>query len=70
MFQPATHPTEGDYRVVRSPVQFAEPFRLRHHAPRLGQDTINVMRDAGYSDAEIDSLVAKGAVLAAPPVAE
>ena len=62
MFQSASHPTEGDYRVVRSPVQFAEPFQLRHHAPRLGQDTMAVLQEAGYSDGEIEQLLATSAV--------
>ena len=66
MFQPAHHPTEGAYRVVRSPVSFEAPFQLRHHAPLLGQDTVEVLGEVGFSGAEIQQLLSEGAVLAPP----
>lgn len=56
------HPTEGRYRVVRSPVQFEAPFQMRHHAPRLGQDTVAVLQEAGFSLNEIDGLVRQNIV--------
>lgn len=41
-----THPTEGEYRVVGSPVRFsATPTALRRHAPTLGQDTAEVLAE-------------------------
>jgi crotonobetainyl-CoA:carnitine CoA-transferase CaiB-like acyl-CoA transferase len=61
LFGEAEHPTEGRYRTVRSPVSFSgAPFRIRRHAPRLGEHTAEVLREAGLSGAEIE------AVLAAP----
>ncbi len=51
------HPTEGTYRVVRSPVQFSEPFKVRRHAPRLGEDTIGVLEEAGFTHDEIEVLL-------------
>src|SRR3954471_10637404 len=58
------HPTEGAYRVVRSPVQFAEPFQLRHHAPRLGEDSVGILEEAGFSSAEVAGFVRDGVVQA------
>lgn len=58
LFQTVEHPTEGLYRAVRSPVTFsAAPFRIRRHAPRLGQDTAEVLREAGFSSEEIAEVV-------------
>lgn len=59
------HPTEGTYRVVRSPVQFETPFQLRHHAPRLGEDTIGVLEQAGFTGDEIQQFLHQGVVRAA-----
>jgi crotonobetainyl-CoA:carnitine CoA-transferase CaiB-like acyl-CoA transferase len=60
LFGEAEHPTEGRYRTVRSPVSFtAAPFRIRCHAPRLGEHTAEVLREAGLSDAQI-AAVANG----------
>lgn len=62
MFPMQQHPTEGAYRVVRSPVQFAAPFQVRHHAPRLGEDSVGVLEEAGFSSAEIEGLLRDGVV--------
>jgi len=64
MFPMHQHPTEGAYRVVRSPVQFAQPFQVRHHAPRLGEDSVGVLEEAGFSSAEIECLLREGVVQA------
>mgnify|MGYP001252720163 CR=1 FL=1 len=54
MFQDAEHPTSGAYRVVRSPMDFgATPFKLRRHAPSLGEHSEEVLAEAGLSQAEI-----------------
>ena len=58
LFGEAEHPSEGRYRTVRSPVTFSgAPFRIRRHAPRLGEHTAEVLREAGLSAAEIDSVL-------------
>jgi crotonobetainyl-CoA:carnitine CoA-transferase CaiB-like acyl-CoA transferase len=59
------HPTEGRYRVVRSPVQFEADFQVRHHAPRLGEDTLGVLEEAGFSSSEVRQLLRDGVVRAA-----
>ena len=59
LFGVAEHPSEGKYRSVRRPVDFsAAPFRIRRHAPRLGEHTAEVLAESGLSDREIARLVA------------
>jgi crotonobetainyl-CoA:carnitine CoA-transferase CaiB-like acyl-CoA transferase len=58
LFGEAEHPTEGRYRTVRSPVSFsAAPFRVRRHAPRLGEHTEEVLGEAGLSAGEIEAVL-------------
>jgi len=58
MFKDIDHPTEGKIRQARPAARFSEsPASLRRVAPRLGEHSRAVLREAGYSDAEIASLV-------------
>ena len=62
LFGTAEHPSEGRYRTVRSPVSFSTaPFRIRRHAPRLGEHTAEVLAEAGLSSQEIQAVVRAGA---------
>ena len=46
MFQTAEHPTEGAYKSIRRPVNFSgSAFKVRHHAPRLGQHTQEILAE-------------------------
>ena len=57
------HPQAGATRAVGCPVHFsATPARVDRPAPLLGQHTREVLRESGYSDAEIDAFVAAGVV--------
>jgi crotonobetainyl-CoA:carnitine CoA-transferase CaiB-like acyl-CoA transferase len=62
-FAMVEHPSEGRVRSMRPPPVYsrtpAEPLRL---APRHGEHSREVLREAGYDEAEIDALVAAGAV--------
>lgn len=50
MFKQAEHPSEGAYKVIRSPVAFsAHAFTLRRHAPRLGEHTSEILDELGMS---------------------
>jgi crotonobetainyl-CoA:carnitine CoA-transferase CaiB-like acyl-CoA transferase len=61
------HPSEGKYRSVRSPVTFSgAPFRIRRHAPRLGEHSPEVLAEAGYGAAEIEALIQAGVTSAGP----
>lgn len=56
-FRIEDHPTEGPYRSMRAPANFsATPFELRRHAPRLGENTAELLREAGLSEEEIAAL--------------
>ena len=63
LFVDLDHPTEGKIRQARSPVRFSESAsHIRHMPPRLGEHSQTILREAGFSDAEIASLVDKKAV--------
>ena len=58
LFETVEHPTEGRGRMVRRPVNFSgAPFRLRRHAPALGEHTREVLEEAGLDAADIAALV-------------
>ena len=60
LFETVEHPTEGRLRTVRRPVNFSgAPFRLRRHAPALGEHTREVLEEAGL-DAEAAALLPEG----------
>jgi formyl-CoA transferase len=51
------HPEAGDYVSLPSPVVYGStPAGLRRFAPRIGQHTSEVLREAGYADGEIERL--------------
>src|SRR5919199_2135227 len=61
LFESAEHPSEGPYRVVRSPVSFgAAPFRRRRPAPNLGENTAEILAEAGFSEEEIARVMRAG----------
>jgi len=65
-WQEVDHPTEGKIRMTRFPVNFsATPAEVRRHAPRLGEHTVEILQEAGLSQAEIDALIESGATLQA-----
>jgi crotonobetainyl-CoA:carnitine CoA-transferase CaiB-like acyl-CoA transferase len=48
MFSRAEHPSEGAYKSIRAPVSFSSsPFRIRRHAPRLGEHTAELLAEIG-----------------------
>ncbi|HTR59962.1 MAG TPA: CoA transferase [Casimicrobiaceae bacterium] len=58
-----THPEAGPTRALGCPVHFsATPPRIDRPAPLLGEHTREVLRESGYSDAEVDALAAEGVV--------
>jgi len=59
------HSRLGPVQTLGLPVKFsATPGSLRRGAPVMGEHTREVLREYGYSDAEIDVLAAAGDILA------
>jgi formyl-CoA transferase len=58
-FTDREHPTEGPIKTFKSPLDFEKtPVEFRRHAPRIGEDGPEVLREAGVSDADIATLKA------------
>jgi crotonobetainyl-CoA:carnitine CoA-transferase CaiB-like acyl-CoA transferase len=56
------HPSEGRIRMLAPPSEWSEtPPEYRRHAPRLGEHTREVLREAGLSESEIAAMLASGA---------
>jgi len=64
-FRMTEHPTEGRLRMMSTPLAWSDapPHALRP-APRLGEHSVEILREAGYSDAEIEAMIGCRATLA------
>ncbi|HEY6421478.1 MAG TPA: CoA transferase [Candidatus Binataceae bacterium] len=57
------HPNAGRVRAVRSPARFSETEpELYRHAPLLGEQTDDILRDFGFAAADISRMHADGIV--------
>jgi crotonobetainyl-CoA:carnitine CoA-transferase CaiB-like acyl-CoA transferase len=66
-FRMVEHPSEGRIRSMAVPSEWSESRpEYRRHAPRLGEHTREVLREAGYSADKIERLISSGAA-AVPP---
>jgi len=60
MITEVEHPTAGKYRLPNTPFKFSKtPNKVQCAAPVLGADTREVLRGIGYSDSEIDDILAE-----------
>jgi crotonobetainyl-CoA:carnitine CoA-transferase CaiB-like acyl-CoA transferase len=56
------HPSEGRIRMLAVPSEWSESKpEYRRHTPRLGEQTREVLREAGLSDSQIEDLLESGA---------
>ena len=63
-FQHEQHPTEGAIRHYGIPLEFADtPGSLRRPAPRLGEHSIELLREAGLDEAAIAAMLASRATV-------
>ena len=67
-FSFSEHPSEGRLRQMAYPSTWSEsqPTGSRH-APRLGEHSLEVLREIGYNDEQIDSLIASGVTRSPSP---
>ena len=66
-FEPEAHPSEGPLLAPRTPTNWsATPPGPRTPAPRLGEHSVEVLREIGYSDDEIAAMVGKGVTRTGP----
>jgi len=58
------HPTEGTLRMPDIPATYSKtPGDIRRLQPRLGEHSLEVLREAGFGQAEIDAMLASGATV-------
>ncbi len=58
---PTQHYKLGDIKVVRNGINFSKtPFTVRNAAPDKGAESVEILKEYGYSDAEIAKLKAGG----------
>ena len=60
-FQLKEHPTEGKIRNMRLPNRWSSGARKEWNpAPKLGQDSVEILQEAGYSAGEIENFIRNG----------
>jgi len=61
-FEVRDHPTEGRTRSMRLPNKWSSGTRREWSAaPKLGQHSVEILKEAGYDNAAIESMIAAGA---------
>ncbi len=64
MFHEIPHPTIGRQKMIGIPIRLKNtPGKIRTHAPLLGQHSKEILKEIGYNESEIDSLIKKGIVI-------
>lgn len=62
LFQISEHPTEGLVRQIRPTTRWSTAdVSIRLHAPRLGENSVEILREIGYSEHQIAAMVVSGA---------
>jgi crotonobetainyl-CoA:carnitine CoA-transferase CaiB-like acyl-CoA transferase len=64
MFSQVTHPTEGEIMLTNLPFRFSETqASVTRLQPKFGEHSLEVLREAGFSDQELKTLVASGSTI-------
>lgn len=67
LFEKSEHPTEGTLTVMRSPFVMKDVEKKADcHAPSLGENTEEVLKEIGMNDEQVSQLIAKGIVRGSP----
>src|SRR5262249_61622702 len=58
------HPSEGAIRLTGIPSRWnrSQP-RVTRHPPRIGEHSVEILREAGYTADEVAAMCAEGAVI-------
>ncbi len=60
-FELKDHPTEGKTRSMRLPNKWSSGVRREWNpAPKLGENGVEILREIGYVDADIEAMIASG----------
>jgi crotonobetainyl-CoA:carnitine CoA-transferase CaiB-like acyl-CoA transferase len=60
------HPSEGMLKLPGFPARFSEtPASIRRHPPKLGEHSIEILKEAGLEEEVIQTMLDSGATLAA-----
>jgi crotonobetainyl-CoA:carnitine CoA-transferase CaiB-like acyl-CoA transferase len=66
--QSIDHPTEGRLHVAGPAATWSKtPPSIRHYPPGLGEHGSEILREAGFSDDDIEALVTEGALIQRDP---
>lgn len=58
------HPIVGTYRSIVSPIIYGEtPMSVRHVAPLVGENTLELLAESRFTDEEIERLINSGAAV-------
>ena len=68
LLQPDEHPTEGDTLAIRSTIRFDDSYgQLPAFAQPQGWETRAILNEIGYSEDEVDGLIADMVAIAHAP---
>jgi len=63
-FHSKAHPTEGEIRYTGIPSRWnGAALKVTRHAPRLGEHSLAILKEAGFSAGAIDALTRSGATI-------
>ncbi len=67
-FQRMDHPTEGPIKLTGIPAHWSRSrMTITRHAPLIGEQSVEILREAGFDDAQIRQLCAEGTVVDGRP---